>query len=105
LLLRSFFQLVAIVAVTAWGFVEWPLPFPGILTGVGFFVVSVLVWAMFLSPRPVLRTDRFGQALIELLLIASAVAALLSFGMFWVWAGLFGIAAAVVGYLASTRTR
>lgn len=105
LLLRGIFHLIAIASVTVWGFVEWPLPFPGILTGVGFLVLSVLVWALFLSPRPVLRTDRFGQALVELLLLAAAVAAMLSFGVFWAWAALFGIIAATVGYIASTRTR
>lgn len=90
--------------MTAWGLVKWPLPFPGLLIGAAFFVLSVLTWALFLSPRPVLRTDRFAQALIELLLLGTAVGALLSFGIFWVWVGLFGIIAAVVGYLASTRT-
>ncbi|QIM15838.1 DUF2568 domain-containing protein [Leucobacter insecticola] len=102
---RGLFHLIAIAAVTVWGLLAWPLPFPGILTGLGFLVLSVLVWALFLSPRPVLRTDRFGQALVELLLLAAAVAALLDFGVFWVWAALFGVAAAVVGFLASTPRR
>nr|WP_279543969.1 DUF2568 domain-containing protein [Leucobacter ruminantium] len=97
------FQLVAVAAVTVWGFLAWPLPFPGVLTGLGFLVLSVLIWALFLSPRPVLRTDRFGQALVELLLLAAAVAALLDFGIFWVWPVLFGVAGAVVGYIASAR--
>lgn len=105
MLLRGLFHVIAIASVTVWGFVEWPLPFPGILTGLGFLILSVLVWALFLSPRPVLRTDRFGQALIELLLLAAAVATMLSFGIFWVWAALFGVVAAVVGYLASTPRR
>ncbi len=102
-LARGIFHLSAVVAVTVWGFLAWPLPFPGVLTGVGFLLFSALLWALFLSPRPVLRTDRFGQALVELLLIAAAVAALLDFGLFWVWAALYGAAAAVVGYLASNR--
>lgn len=103
-LARGIFHFVAIVSVTAWGFLAWPLPFPGVLTGIGFLVLSVLIWALFLSPRPVLRTDRFGQALVELLLLAAAVAALLDFGVFWVWAALFGVVAAVAGYIVSTRT-
>ncbi|GAB2567786.1 DUF2568 domain-containing protein [Leucobacter ruminantium] len=102
-LVRGLFQLVAVAAVTVWGFLAWPLPFPGVLTGLGFLVLSVLIWALFLSPRPVLRTDRFGQALVELLLLAAAVAALLDFGIFWVWPVLFGVAGAVVGYIASAR--
>lgn len=103
--LRGLFHLVSIVSVTVWGFLAWPLPFPGIFTGIGFLVLSVLVWALFLSPRPVLRTDRFGQALVELLLLAAAVAAWFDFGFFWVWPTLFGLAGAVIGYIASTRPR
>lgn len=104
-LLRSVFHLVAVIAVTVWGFVSWPLPFPGVLTGLGLLVLSVLLWALFLSPRPVLRVDRFAQALFELLLLAAAVAALLALGVFWLWPVLFGVAGAAVGFLTSSRTR
>ncbi|MFT4231586.1 MAG: DUF2568 domain-containing protein [Leucobacter sp.] len=101
---RGVFHLVAVVSVTVWGFVAWPLPFPGALTGVGFLVLSVLLWALFLSPRPVLHVDRFAQALFELLLLAAAVAALLALGAFWLWPALLGIAGAAVGFLASSRS-
>lgn len=104
-LVRGVFHLVAVIAVTVWGFVSWPLPFPGVLTGLGLLVLSVLLWALFLSPRPVLRVDRFAQALFELLLLAAAVAALLALGVFWLWPALFGVAGAVVGFRASARTR
>ncbi|WP_024356535.1 DUF2568 domain-containing protein [Leucobacter chironomi] len=102
-LVRALFHLVAVASVTVWGFVAWPLPFPGLLTGFGFLALSVLLWALFLSPRPVLRTDRFAQALFELLLLAAAVAALLALGVFWVVPALYGVAGAVVGYIASSR--
>ena len=102
---RGLFHAASIIIVTVWGFLAWPLPFPGVFTGIGFFIFSVLIWALFLSPRPVLRTDRFGQALVELLLLAAAVAALFDFGLWWLWPLLFGVVGAVVGYLTSTRTR
>ncbi|WP_449278272.1 DUF2568 domain-containing protein [Leucobacter sp. GX24907] len=105
LLLRSACHLAAFIAITVWGFVSWPLPFPGVLTGLGFLVATVIIWALFLSPRPVLRTDRFGQALVELLLIAAAVAAVLDFGWNWILAAVLGLFAATVGYLASTAPR
>lgn len=104
-LARGVFHLVSVVSVTVWGFVAWPLPFPGVLTGLGLLVLSVLLWALFLSPRPVLRVDRFAQALFELLLLAAAVAALLALGVFWLWPALLGVAGAVVGFLVSSRTR
>lgn len=102
-LVRGLFQLVAVVSVTVWGFLAWPLPFPGILTGLGLMALSVLLWALFLSPKPVLRVDRFAAALFELLLLAAAVGALLALGVFWVWPALLGVAGAAVGFFASSR--
>lgn len=104
-LVRALFHLASIIIITVWGFLSWPLPFPGIFTGIGFFIFSALIWALFLSPKPVLRTDRFGQALVELLLLATAVAAMLFLGVFWVWGVLFGIVGAVIGFIASSRRR
>lgn len=102
-LLRALCHLAIVVAVTWWALLEWPLPWPGLLAGAGFLVLTVLIWALFLSPRPVLRTDRFGQALVELLLIAGAVGALLGLGVHWIVAVAFGVIAAVLGYLANAR--
>lgn len=101
-LLRALCHLGAVLIITFWALNAWPLPLPGLLAGAGAFVLTVLIWALFLSPKPVLHTDRFGQALIELLLIAGAVAALLSLGANWLGAGLFGVIAAVIGYFGST---
>lgn len=102
-LLRALCHLIALVAITWWAFVSWPLPWPGLLTGVGFFALTVLLWALFLSPRPVLHTDRFGQGLVELLMIAGAVGAMLGLGLPWPVVALFGVAAAALGYLAGAR--
>lgn len=102
-LARTLFHLIAVASVTVWGFLVQPLPFPGVFTGVGFLVLSVVVWALFLSPKPMLRTEAFGEALIELLLLAAGVAALLDFGIFWLWPALYGVAAATVGYTVSIR--
>lgn len=104
-LVRGLFQLAAIVIITVWGFLSWPLPFPGIFTGLGLLVLSVLLWALFLSPRPVLRVDRFAAALFELLLLAAAVGALLSFNVPWIIPAVYGAAGAVIGYIASRRSR
>ena len=101
-LLRSIFHLATVLVITFWAVNAWPLPFPGLLAGAAALLVIVLIWALFLSPRPVLRTDRFGQAIIELLLIAGAVAALLSLGANWLAAAVFGLAAAVIGFIAGS---
>ena len=76
---------------------------PGIVFGVGALVISVLLWAMFLSPRPALKgVDRFAQSMIELLLLAAAVAALIDLGVTWALAAAFGIAGAVLGFIAGS---
>lgn len=101
-LLRALCHLGTVLIITFWALNAWEMPFPGILAGAGFLALTVLIWALFLSPKPVLRTDRFGQALIELLLIAGAVGAMLSLGTNWILAVALGLFAAVVGYIGST---
>lgn len=102
---RGVAQVAAIVIVTIWGFLDWTFPAPAVFIGAGALILGVLIWALFLSPRPVLRTDRFGQALIELLLIAAAVFALLALEATWWIAVLFGITAAAIGFIASSRQK
>ncbi|MGK0722804.1 YrdB family protein [Leucobacter sp. W1478] len=102
-LVRSACHLITVVIVAIWAFADWAWPWPGLLTGIGFTILAILIWALFLSPKPVLHTDRFGQGLIELLFLASGVGAMLALGVHWVVALVFGIVAAVVGYLAPSR--
>lgn len=99
--LRSVVHLLLILSIAAWGFYTWTLPLPGVLIGLGMLLAAVLIWALFLSPKPVLGVDRFGQSIIELLLIAGAVAALLAIGVFWVIPVALGIVAVIVGFLAA----
>ena len=102
-LLRAICHLGTVLIITFWALNAWPLPFPGLLAGAGALVLTVVIWALFLSPKPVLRTDRFGQALIELLLSAGAVGAMLSLGANWVVATVLGLIAAVLGFFASAN--
>ena len=102
-LVRSLVHLAILVIITVWAIGEWPMPWPGLLAAIGFPVAIILVWALFLSPKPVLRADPFGQALIELLLVAGAVGALLGLEVHWIIAVVFGVVAAVLGYIAGRR--
>lgn len=97
--LRSLAHLTVVIVVGIWAFTAWPLPWPGLATGIGFVVLAILIWALFLSPRPVLHTDRFGLALIELLFIGAGVYAMLAIGIPWIVAVIFGLAAAALGYI------
>ncbi|MCB1274487.1 MAG: DUF2568 domain-containing protein [Leucobacter sp.] len=101
--LRGVFHLACIVLLTVWALAEWALPWPGLLIAAALLVAAVLLWALFLSPRPMLRVDRFVAGLIELLLIAATVAAMLGLGAHWVIAVAFGLVAAVLGYLGTIR--
>ncbi|MBC9944681.1 YrdB family protein [Leucobacter sp. cx-328] len=103
-LIRGLFQVISVLTITVWGFLAWPMPV-GILSGLIALVVSVVVWALFLSPKPVLRTDHFAQALVELVLIAGAVGAMLGLGVHWALPVAFGVIAAVIGYIGSMRVR
>lgn len=66
--------------------------------GLGAFVVAVVLWALFLSPKPVLRADRFAASMIELLLLAAAVAAMIELGVPWVIGAVYGVIGATIGF-------
>ena len=68
-------------------------------------MLSLVVWALFLSPKPVLQTDRFGQALIELMLLAAGVGAMLALGVNWIIATAFGVVGALLGFVSSLRAQ
>jgi hypothetical protein len=62
------------------------------------------LWALFLSPKPVLRTDSFARSLIELLFIAGAVGSLFSRELNWVLVLVFGLVAAALGFVVAAKT-
>lgn len=94
-------ELFAFASLAIWGFVAWDLPW-NIVFGVGAPVVAILVWALFVSPRAVLRVHPFVRAVVELLVYVSATIAWWSLGATWV--GLvFGVVAVAVGVIAGRR--
>lgn len=102
--LRSVWHLIAVIAVTTWGFTAWGLPMPGIAFGIGALLFSVFLWALFLSPRPALKgADRFARSMIELLLLAVAVAALIDMNISWIIAAAYGLIGAIMGFIAGSH--
>ncbi len=94
-------ELFAFATLAIWGFVAWPLPW-SIVAGIGAPLVAILAWALFVSPRAVLRVHPFVRALVELLVYASATIAWWSMGQPWI--GLvFGVIAVTVGVIAGRR--
>ncbi|SDM80328.1 Protein of unknown function [Cryobacterium flavum] len=80
-MLRFVLELFAFVSLGIWGFVAWPLPWPGILFGLATPAFAILVWALFRSPRAVFRLDPFGKAVIEIAIFGSAALAWWDLGL------------------------
>ncbi|SEC06852.1 YrdB family protein [Microbacterium hydrocarbonoxydans] len=66
-IVRSIVLVTAVGSLALWGFATWPFPW-NVVLGIGAPVVVILVWALFLSPRPVLRLHPFLRAAVELLI-------------------------------------
>ena len=71
-ILRFFLELFAFVSLGVWGFLAFPLPWPGVLVGIGAPLLAILVWALFVSPKAVFRIDAFGKAIVEIAVFSAA---------------------------------
>jgi hypothetical protein len=94
-------ELFALVTLALWGFTAWPLPW-NIVAGIGAPLLAILVWALFVSPRAVVRVHPFVRALVELLIYVSATIAWWSMG-YAVIGIVFGLIAVTVGVVAGRR--
>ena len=70
--LRFLLELFAFVSLGIWGFVAFPLPWPGVLIGLGAPALAILLWALFVSPKAVFHVDPFGRALVEIAVFSAA---------------------------------
>ncbi|HEY6801171.1 MAG TPA: YrdB family protein [Agromyces sp.] len=97
-ILRFFLELFAFVSLGIWGFLAFPLPWPGVLIGIGAPLLAILVWALFVSPKAVFRIDVFGKALVEIAVFSAAAIGWWMLGQ-PVVAIVFAVVAAVSGIL------
>lgn len=100
--IRFVLELFAFVSLGIWGFLAWPGPWLNVVLGIGTPLFAILLWALFRSPRAVVRLDAFGKALIEILIMGSAALAWLMLGQPIV-AVVFGVAAAVSGVISGRK--
>ncbi|MFV0320338.1 MAG: YrdB family protein [Microbacterium sp.] len=92
---RFLVELFAIFTFAWWGFTAWPFAW-NVLVGVGAPAVAIVVWALFVSPKAVIRVHPFIRAGVELLVFAAATVAWWDLGQ--VWIGLaFALVAVVSG--------
>ncbi|MEV4774018.1 YrdB family protein [Microbacterium sp. LWH12-1.2] len=89
-IVRLIVLVLAMASLALWGFAAWTLPW-NVIFGIGAPLIVLLVWALFLSPRPVLHLHPFLRAAVELLIYAGVTVAWWSMGQ-----GLIGSAFAIV---------
>jgi hypothetical protein len=101
-IIRFILELFAFVSLGIWGFVAWPLPWPGILIGIGAPVFAILVWALFRSPKAVFKIDPFGKAIVEIFVFGAAALAWWDLGQPIV-AIVFALVATVSGVISGRK--
>ncbi|MBN9215803.1 MAG: 4-amino-4-deoxy-L-arabinose transferase [Microbacterium sp. SCN 70-200] len=94
-------ELFAFATLAVWGFTAWPFPW-NIVAGIGAPLIAILLWALFVSPRAVIRVHPFVRALVELLVYASATIVWWTSGSAWIGLG-FAVVAVAVGLVAGRR--
>lgn len=98
---RVLVLLVALFSFVVWGLLSWAAPW-NIVVAVATPAIVLLVWALFLSPRPVLRVHPFIAAAVELLIYAGVTIAWWSLGE--VIAGIgFALVSVTAGVMAGLR--
>ena len=100
-IVRVVVLIAAIASLALWGFASWDLPW-NIVIGVGAPVVALLLWALFLSPRPVLRVHPFLRAVVELFIYVGVTIAWWSMGQALIGTA-FALVAVVAGVLSGRR--
>ncbi|WP_341946013.1 YrdB family protein [Microbacterium sp. LWH11-1.2] len=100
-IVRAVVLVVAVASLALWGFASWSLPW-NVIAGVGAPVVVLLVWALFLSPRPVLRVHPFLRAAVELFIYVGVTIAWWSMGQALIGTA-FALVAIVTGVLSGRR--
>ena len=101
-ILRFLLEIFAVVTLGIWGFLAWPLPWPGALIGIGAPLLAILLWGLFRSPKAVFRIDPFGKAVVEILVMGSAALAWWQLGQPIV-AAAFAIVATISGVISGRK--
>ncbi|MGO2683199.1 MAG: YrdB family protein [Microbacterium sp.] len=100
-IIRAIVLVVALASLVLWGFAMWVFPW-NLVFGIGAPLIVLLVWALFLSPRPVLRLHPFIRAVVELLIYAGVTLAWWSMDQAWIGLA-FAVVAVTAGLFAGRR--
>jgi hypothetical protein len=69
--LRFVVELFAFVTLAVWGFIAWTFPL-NIVVGIAAPLLAIVLWAVFRSPKAVIRIDTFGKAIVEIIVMTAA---------------------------------
>jgi len=69
--LRFVVELFAFVTLAVWGFIAWTFPL-NIVVGIAAPLLAIVLWAVFRSPKAVVRIDTFGKAIVEIIVMTAA---------------------------------
>lgn len=100
--IRAVVLVVAVASLALWGFATWSLPW-NVIIGIGAPVIVILIWALFLSPRPVLRVHPFLRAAVELLIYVGVTIAWWSMDQALIGSA-FALVAIVAGVISGRRS-
>nr|WP_251438646.1 YrdB family protein [Microbacterium sp. USTB-Y] len=100
-IVRVVVLVAALASLALWGLVAWTLPW-NLVAAIGAPVITLLLWALFLSPRPVLAVHPFLRAAVELVVYAGVTVAWWTMGQAWIGIG-FAVVAVASGLLAGRR--
>ena len=100
-IVRVLVLLAALATLALWGFGTWEMPW-NIVIGIAAPVIVLLVWALFSSPRPVLRLHPFLRAFVEVLIYVGVTLAWWSMGQTWIGIA-FAVVAVASGVIAGRR--
>ena len=100
-IVRVVVLIAALASLALWGLVAWALPW-NLVAAIGAPVITLLLWALFLSPRPVLAVHPFVRAAVELVVYAGVTIAWWTMGQAWIGLG-FAVVAIASGLMAGRR--
>lgn len=77
---RFLLELFAFFTLALWGYMAFPFPLPGIFFTIGLPLFAVVLWAVFRSPKAVVKTDPVGKAIVEIAIMGAATYCWFSLG-------------------------
>ncbi|MBN7793252.1 YrdB family protein [Microbacterium esteraromaticum] len=100
-IVRVLVLLAALASLALWGFATWAMPW-SIVVGIGAPLIVLVLWALVLSSKPVLRLHPFLRALVELLIYVGVTLAWWSMGSTWIGIA-FAVVAVATGVISGRR--